>query len=318
MIEKGQLEGVQWVVLQVMCVVFDGDFVYVVGVVLLFVICFYMVGVQDFCVNVLIVVCQCFEVVLVLLLQQVSECVVWVVFMLGCLYVIEEWCVEVIVSFIKVCVLVLGGVFDLLGLVVVSYGEQVCLMLVGENGFCNWFDFNEGWDCGMIILLVDFKQVICLYVEQVVCGLINVQDLLMVLVFWSLGYVDISVVLIDDLVVQCLLVVYVLVCVGDMVEGSGNGDSYYDLFVFNSGLFGYFDVVCSVKFKFNIILVILVDVFKWCGLEKIEGVDCVVVLVYCIGCYDFVVMLVNWQEIVLFWWVCVKLVLCCGDIVVVV
>jgi hypothetical protein len=72
-------------------------------------------------------------------------------------------------------------------------------------------------------------------------------DSLTALAAWSLGHADTSAALIDDPVAQRLLVAYALARVGDLAEGSGNGDSYYDPSAPNSGSSGYPDAARSPR-----------------------------------------------------------------------
>ncbi len=313
MIEKGQLEGAQWAALQAMRAASDGESAYAAGAALPPAIRLYTAGAQDFRANALTAARQRFEAVLALPPQQASERAVWAAFMLGRLHAIEERRAEAIASFTKARALAVSGAPDPLGLAVASYGEQARLMLSGQSGPCNWSDFNEGRDCGETIPPADFKQAIRLYAEQAARGSYNAQDSLTALAAWSLGHADISAALIDDPVAQRLLVAYALARVGDMAEGSGNGDSYYDPSAPNSGSSGYPDAARSAKVKPNSILVILIDALKRRGLEKIEGADRVAALAYRTGRYDLAATLANRQETALSWWVRAKLALRKGN-----
>ncbi|WP_288068715.1 hypothetical protein [Herbaspirillum sp.] len=313
MIEKGQLEGAQWAALQAMRAASDGESAYAAGAALPPAIRLYTAGAQDFRANALAAARQRFEAVLALPPQQASERAVWAAFMLGRLHAIEERRAEAIASFTKARALAVSGAPDPLGLAVASYGEQARLMLSGQSGPCNWSDFNEGRDCGETIPPADFKQAIRLYAEQAARGSYNAQDSLTALAAWSLRHADISAALIDDPVAQRLLVAYALARVGDIAEGSGNGDSYYDPFAPNSGSSGYPDAARSAKVKPNSILVTLVDALKRRGLEKIEGADRVAALAYRTGRYDLAATLANRQETALSWWVRAKLALRKGD-----
>ncbi len=313
MIEKGQLEGAQWAALQAMRAASDGESAYAAGAALPPAIRLYTAGAQDFRANALAAARQRFEAVLALPPQQASERAVWAAFMLGRLHAIEGRRAEAIASFTRARTLAVGGAPDPLGLAVASYGEQARLMLSGQSGPCNWSDFNEGRDCGETIPPADFKQAIRLYAEQAARGSTNAQDSLTALASWSLGHADISAALIDDPVAQRLLVAYALARVGDMAEGSGNGDSYYDPSAPNSGSSGYPDAARSAKVKPNSVLVTLVDALKRRGLEKIEGADRVAALAYRTGRYDLAATLANRQETALSWWVRAKLALRKGD-----
>lgn len=313
MIEKGQLEGAQWAALQAMRAASDGESAYAAGAALPPAIRLYTAGAQDFRANALAAARQRFEAVLALPPQQASERAVWAAFMLGRLHAIEERRAEAIASFTKARALAVSGAPDPLGLAVASYGEQARLMLSGQSGPCNWSDFNEGRDCGETIPPADFKQAIRLYAEQAARGSYNAQDSLTALAAWSLGHADISAALIDDPVAQRLLVAYALARVGDIAEGSGNGDSYYDPSAPNSGSSGYPDAARSAKVKPNSVLVTLVDALKRRGLEKIEGADRVAALAYRTGRYDLAATLANRQETALSWWVRAKLALRKGD-----
>ncbi len=313
MIEKGQLEGAQWAALQAMRAAPDGESAYAAGAALPPAIRLYTAGAQDFRANALAAARQRFEAVLALPPQQASERAVWAAFMLGRLHAIEERRAEAIASFTKARALAVSGAPDPLGLAVASYGEQARLMLSGQSGPCNWSDFNEGRDCGETIPPADFKQAIRLYAEQAARGSYNAQDSLTALAAWSLGHADISAALIDDPVAQRLLVAYALARVGDIAEGSGNGDSYYDPSAPNSGSSGYPDAARSAKVKPNSVLVTLVDALKRRGLEKIEGADRVAALAYRTGRYDLAATLANRQETALSWWVRAKLALRKGD-----
>ncbi|MBN9357814.1 MAG: hypothetical protein J0I15_15290 [Herbaspirillum huttiense] len=313
MIEKGQLEGAQWAALQAMRAASDGESAYAAGAALPPAIRLYTAGAQDFRANALTAARQRFEAVLALPPQQASERAVWAAFMLGRLHAIEERRAEAIASFTKARALAVSGAPDPLGLAVASYGEQARLMLSGQSGPCNWSDFNEGRDCGETIPPADFKQAIRLYAEQAARGSYNAQDSLTALAAWSLGHADISAALIDDPVAQRLLVAYALARVGDIAEGSGNGDSYYDPSAPNSGSSGYPDAARSAKVKPNSVLVTLVDALKRRGLEKIEGADRVAALAYRTGRYDLAATLANRQETALSWWVRAKLALRKGD-----
>ena len=313
MIEKGQLEGAQWAALQAMRAASDGESAYAAGAALPPAIRLYTAGAQDFRANALAAARQRFEAVLALPPQQASERAVWAAFMLGRLHAIEGRRAEAIASFTRARTLAVGGAPDPLGLAVASYGEQARLMLSGQSGPCNWSDFNEGRDCGETISPADFKQAIRLYAEQAARGSTNAQDSLTALASWSLGHADISAALIDDPVAQRLLVAYALARVGDMAEGSGNGDSYYDPSAPNSGSSGYPDAARSAKVKPNSVLVTLVDALKRRGLEKIEGADRVAALAYRTGRYDLAATLANRQETALSWWVRAKLALRRGD-----
>lgn len=313
MIEKGQLEGAQWAALQAMRAASDGESAYAAGAALPPAIRLYTAGAQDFRANALAAARQRFEAVLALPPQQASERAVWAAFMLGRLHAIEGRRAEAIASFTKARALAVSGAPDPLGLAVASYGEQARLMLSGQSGPCNWSDFNEGRDCGETIPPADFKQAIRLYAEQAARGSYNAQDSLTALAAWSLGHADISAALIDDPVAQRLLVAYALARVGDIAEGSGNGDSYYDPSAPNSGSSGYPDAARSAKVKPNSVLVTLVDALKRRGLEKIEGADRVAALAYRTGRYDLAATLANRQETALSWWVRAKLALRKGD-----
>lgn len=313
MIEKGQLEGAQWAALQAMRAAPDGEAAYAAGAALPPAIRLYTAGAQDFRANALAAARQRFEAVLALPPQQASERAVWAAFMLGRLHAIEGRRAEAIASFTKARALAVGGAPDPLGLAVASYGEQARLMLVGQSGPCNWSDFNEGRDCGETIAPVDFKEAIRLYAEQAARGSSSARDSLTALAAWSLGHADTSAALIDDPVAQRLLVAYALARVGDLAEGSGNGDSYYDPSAPNSGSSGYPDAARSPKVKPNSVLVTLVDALKRRGLEKIEGADRVAALAYRTGRYDLAATLANRQETALSWWVRAKLALRRGD-----
>jgi hypothetical protein len=107
-------------------------------------------------------------------------------------------------------------------------------------------------------------------------------------------------------------VAYALARVGDLAEGSGNGDSYYDPSAPNSGSSGYPDAARSpgqAQQRAG-------DAGR-CpqrrGLEKIEGADRVAALAYRTGRYDLAATLANRQETALSWWVRAKLALRRGD-----